>query len=90
MPVPATPSTQTVERLAAIMRRDLKLGPDQSIDQATPLIGGDHDLDSLDVLLLITSMEKEFGLKIPNAAVRQNVFQNVGTLAAFIDEQRER
>lgn len=84
-----THDTQTLQRLAAVIRRELKLGPDAALDQSTPLHGGQHDLDSLDVLLLLTSVEKEFGIKIPNQALRQNVFRTLGTLAEFIDEQRK-
>jgi acyl carrier protein len=77
----------TAQRLLVILRRDLKLGPDAPIDESTALLGGQHDLDSLDILLLLTSVEKEFGMKIPDSAVREDAFQNVGTLASYIDQR---
>lgn len=83
-----TPDPQTVARVTEILRTDLKLGPDAEIDQEMALIGGDHDLDSLDVLLLLTTIEKSFGVKIPNEAVREDAFTSVRTLACFIDERR--
>jgi acyl carrier protein len=76
-----------VDQLAFILRRDLKLGADVPIHAAMPLIGGDHDLDSLDILMLLTSVEKQFNIKIPNDAVRREAFQNVGTLARYINER---
>lgn len=79
---------QVMERLILILRRDLKLGPDVPIDARTPLMGGDYDLDSLDILMLLTSVEKEFGIKIPNEAVRREAFSAVGVLAAYIEELR--
>jgi len=79
--------SQTCERLILILRRDLKLGPDSPIDESTPLLGGQHDLDSLDILLLLTSVEKEFGIKIPNGAVGEDAFRNVGSLGKYIDQR---
>ena len=80
------PTSETSERIKALLRRDLKLGADAEVHDDTPLIGGDFDLDSLDVLLLVTSVEKEFGIKIPNEAVSQEAFGNVTTLARFVED----
>ena len=79
---------QILEQIEYILRRDLKLGADIPISPHTPLLGGDHDLDSLDILMLLTSVEKEFSIKIPNEEIRQDTFRNVGTLAGYIDERR--
>src|SRR5688572_1877128 len=79
---------QVLKRLELILRRDLKLGDDVPIKATTPLIGGDHDLDSLDVLMLVTSVEKEFNIKIPNDEVKRDIFTNVGSLAEYIDGRR--
>src|SRR5437763_13811547 len=81
------PAPQTVERIAALMRRDLKLG-DAAITAGTPLLGGDFDLDSLDVLLLVTSIEKEFGIRIADGAIGREAFRDVGTLAGFVERAR--
>jgi 3-hydroxyacyl-[acyl-carrier-protein] dehydratase len=79
-------SPQILERVQLILRRDLKLGPDALIPADMPFFGGDVDLDSLDILLLVTSIEKEFGVKIPSTAVGQEVFQNVTTLVGYIGQ----
>src|SRR5439155_838947 len=79
---------QLLERLKLILRRDLKLGPDASISDQMSFFTSDIDLDSLDMLLLVTSVEKEFGVKIPNEAVGRTVFENVSTLARYIQDQR--
>jgi acyl carrier protein len=81
----ATPVT--VDRIKSILRRDLKLGAGAVIADSMPLFGGDMDLDSLDMLLLITSVEKEFGVKVTNGTIGREVFKTVETLAAFIDGQ---
>jgi acyl carrier protein len=78
----------TIDSIAEILRVDLKLGPDVEINADTPLLGGDYDLDSLDILLLVTSIEKRFGIKIANEDVGREAFATVGTLAQFVEKTR--
>jgi 3-hydroxyacyl-[acyl-carrier-protein] dehydratase len=78
-----------LERVKTIVRRDLKLGPAAAIADDMPFFGGDLDMDSLDILLLVTSIEKEFAIKVPNAAVGRQVFENVATLTRFVQEQQK-
>ena len=85
MPPNPPPSPETIERVSGLLRKDLRLGDDAEIGGDTPLLGGDHDLDSLDVLLLVTSVEKEFGIKIPNQAVGAEAFRTVDSLARFVE-----
>lgn len=80
-------SPATIERIKNILRRDLKLGATAVIADTMPLAGGEMDLDSLDLLLLITSVEKEFGVKVANGTIGREVFRSVETLARFIDAQ---
>src|SRR5918997_2856299 len=79
-------SDETFRRVEAIIRRDLKLGADLPVTEDMPFFGGDADIDSLDILLLLSSIEKEFGLRIPSEAVGREVFANVGTLVRYIDQ----
>jgi 3-hydroxyacyl-[acyl-carrier-protein] dehydratase len=83
----AAPSRDEIlARVRTILRRDLKLGPDAAIPEDMPFTGVDVDLDSLDILLLVTSIEKEFGVKIPSSEVGQEAFQNVGTLVRYVEQ----
>jgi acyl carrier protein len=84
-----SPTDRTIERITTIMRRDLKLGPDVVIESTTPLVGGDFDLDSLDVLLLVTSIEKEFGIKVADGAIGRDAFRDVATLAGFVERAQD-
>lgn len=79
---------QIMERIKTLMRRDLKLGDAVDIQPGTPLVGGDFDLDSLDVLLLVTSLEKEFGVKLADGQIGRDAFKDVQTLAAFVEAAR--
>jgi 3-hydroxyacyl-[acyl-carrier-protein] dehydratase len=83
----ADPST--LQRIKTIVRRDLKLGAAADIPDDMPFFGGDIDMDSLDILLLVTSIEKEFGIKVPNAAVGRQVFESVATLTQFVTGQMQ-
>jgi acyl carrier protein len=75
-------------QIKRILIRDLKLEDSRLITDDMPLIGGDFDLDSLDILLLVTSIERHFGIKIPNESIGREAFANVATLAAFVEQQR--
>ena len=81
-------SHASVERVVAIIQRDLMVGPDVTLTADTPLFGGDLDLDSLDALLLMQSLEKEFGFRMPTDAFGPAVFQSPGTLTRFIENHR--
>ncbi len=78
----------TIDRIKTILRRDLKLGADARVDDEMPLAGGEFDLDSLDMLMLVTSVEKEFGFKFQNGQVGRDAFRSVRTLADFVASAR--
>ena len=69
------------------MRRDLKLGSDIVLEESTPFVGGDADIDSLDILMILSSVEREFGIKIASEEMGKQVFQNVGTLVNYLAQQ---
>ena len=77
-------AAEILPRVQTILRRDLKLGDNAPIPPDMPFFGSDMDLDSLDILLLVTSVEKEFGVKIPSSEIGKEVFQNVTTLTDYI------
>ena len=84
---PSVAEAQIRERIKLILQERLRLGPNAAITDDMPLVGGPYDLDSLDILLLVTSIEKEFGVKIEDKALGREVFQSVNALAAFVDAQ---
>src|SRR5688572_29305840 len=85
MPPVSDSHANTLQRLETIIRRDLKLGSDVPVTPDMPFFGGEADIDSLDILLLLSSVEKEFGVRIPSEDVGREVFANVGTLVRYID-----
>ena len=82
------PDIKTIERIKDILRRDLVLGKEIELLDDAALIGGDFDFDSLDMLLLVTSIEKEFAVKISDKSIGQKAFATVTSLAEFVDENK--
>jgi acyl carrier protein len=60
-----------------------------SLNESTPLFGSLPELDSLAVLELITALEERYGFEVNDADFTGEIFETVGTLAAFVDEQRQ-
>jgi 3-hydroxyacyl-[acyl-carrier-protein] dehydratase len=83
------PDPVILERVKSIVRRDLKLGASAPIADDMPFFNSEADLDSLDILLLVTSIEKEFSFKIPSQEVGKEVFENPSTLARYIQQRSE-
>jgi 3-hydroxyacyl-[acyl-carrier-protein] dehydratase len=84
MEAPRPTADEILRRVQLILRRDLKLGADARIPADMPFFGSDMDLDSLDILLLVTSIEKEFGVKVPSSEVGKQIFESVSTLTDYI------
>ncbi len=59
------------------------------IDSDAPLFGEGLGLDSIDALQLVVSMEKDFGVVVPDAATGSKVFVSVRSMADYIAEHRK-
>ncbi len=86
MEPPIDPSLR--QRVKDILRRDLKLGPDLAMPDDMPLFHGPIDIDSLDLLLVVASLERELAVKIPSEAVGEAMFRSVDTLARYVHDHR--
>lgn len=58
------------------------------IDADAPLFGDGLGLDSIDALELIVLMEKDYGIKLANAAAGKEVFKSVKSMAEYISANR--
>ncbi len=79
------PAHDTLNRVKNVIRTSLKLDGRVVLSDDMALAGGEHDLDSLDILLIVTGLEKEFGITINDAAMSKSAFESVASLAAFVD-----
>lgn len=50
------------------------------------LVGGNLDIDSIDVLELVIMLEKDYGVKIDNRELGAKVFSTFRTLAEYVHE----
>lgn len=61
-----------------------------SVTGATPLFDGGLELDSIDVLEISTLLQKEYGVLVSVAERSREIFGTVGSLAAFVEKNRNR
>jgi acyl carrier protein len=52
-----------------------------------PLLGGELEIDSIDVLQLILEIERHFGIKLVQGNFNQKHLESVNTLAAIIESK---
>ena len=104
-PTPSDLDPELLERIKVALRRDLKLDPAEPIADDMPLLGGDDgvgddgaggggpgggpEIDSIDVLLVIGTLEQEFGVSIPDRDVSERAFASVATLTAYVQRRRD-
>ncbi len=60
----------------------------EDIGDDMPLFKTGLGLDSIDALELTLNVEREYGVKVANSEQALQAFQNVSTLAAFIEQRR--
>ncbi len=60
----------------------------EEIGDATPLFDEGLGLDSIDALELVVSMEKTFGVGVPNSEVAAKALRTVNTIHDYIIEKR--
>ncbi|HEY5036087.1 MAG TPA: acyl carrier protein [Chthoniobacterales bacterium] len=76
-------------RIKEMMVKNLMLQtPADQIADDMPLFGqGGLGLDSIDALELVVSMEKTFGIGVPNSEVAKTALQSVNTIHDYIVAQ---
>jgi acyl carrier protein len=75
------------EQLKPIILKSLRitdLTPEDLRDDQ-PLMGGELEIDSIDVLQLILEIERHFGIKLVQANFDQKHFESLDTLAAIVE-----
>lgn len=80
------PSAETLERVKQVVRESIKIDKAAVLADDMKLVGGEYEIDSLDVLLIITNVEKEFGVQIREGTIDKTAFATVGTLADFVEK----
>jgi acyl carrier protein len=59
-------------------------GRSASFDRATPLLGAIPELDSMAVMSIITGLEDQLGVVVPDDEFDGSIFATVGSLTDFV------
>jgi acyl carrier protein len=82
-------SRTTLEQVASIVGSTLGIEDRaMSFSAATPLLGSVPELDSFAVVEIATALEAHFGFEIDESEFTADVFETLGSLAAFVDASR--
>ncbi len=86
------PDNDLRHRIKEMLVKNLMLQtPADQITDELPLFGpGGLGLDSIDALELVVSMEKTFGVGVPNSEVAAKALQTVNSMHDYIIEKLER
>jgi acyl carrier protein len=82
---------QDVEaRIKRIIVEKLELGTKtKQLTSETPLIDGGLNMDSINVLELISLIEEEFGIVVGDEDMNIELLGNIGSLAAYVRTQMQ-
>jgi acyl carrier protein len=75
------------EQLKTIIIRSLRirdLTPEELRDDQ-PLLGGDLEIDSIDILQLILEIERHFGIKLVDGEFDESAWKSIDRLAATVE-----
>ncbi len=77
-----------IDEVRMVLGNVLQLGNRAAaLDANTPLLGSLPELDSLAVATVITGIEDYFDIYVEDDELSAEVFQTMGTLAAFVDRK---
>ena len=82
-------TTSTFDEVKALVAETLGITDRlDSLDASTGLLGSLPELESLAVAELLAEIEDRFGVEIDHSHVTMDMFETLGTLAAFVDANR--
>mgnify|MGYP002624501814 FL=1 len=82
-----------IEELKTKIREALNLEDltNEDIDADAPLFGDDGiGLDSIDTLEIIMLLEKNYGIRLANAAEGKEIFKSISTIADYVAKNRKK
>jgi acyl carrier protein len=62
----------------------------EEIDSQAPLFGEGLGLDSIDALEIIVLLEKNYGIRLANAAEGKTIFTSIENIAKYVFENRKK
>lgn len=77
-----------LEQVKSILRDALQLSSRaDGFNEKTPLLGSLAEFDSMAVVAVLTLVEERFGVTIHDDEISADVFETVGSLMTFVEEQ---
>lgn len=85
----ATDELKTAIKEMMVENLMLKVSKEE-IGDDLPLFGAEGlGLDSIDALELVVSLEKRFGVSVPNSEVAKSALATVNTIADYVEQHRK-
>ena len=77
------------EQLKPIILKSLRITDmtPEDLRDDQPLLGGELEIDSVDILQLVLEIERHFGIKLVEANFDQKHFESLNTLASIIESK---
>ena len=86
-----TQTSQTMSTLndvKTVLAQSLQLGARaDTLTADSPLLGALPELDSMAVVLILTSLEEHFGFTVEDDEISADTFATLGTLTAFAEQK---
>ena len=65
--------------------------PLEEMDENAPLFGEEGiGLDSIDALEIIVLLEKNYGIRLANAAEGKEIFKSIAAIAEYVEKNRKK
>ena len=82
-------SADTLDRVTTVIVKTLGIQDRaHTLDASTELFGSMPELDSMAVVALAVALEREFDFEIDDEDFTGEVFETIGTLAEFVEENK--
>jgi acyl carrier protein len=79
----------TVDQVKSLIGQTLGIADRvDSMNASTGLLGSLPELDSMAVVELLIAIEERFGFEVNSSDIAAGTFETVGTLAAYVEENR--
>jgi acyl carrier protein len=70
--------------IARVLSESIRPGGNATLGRDTSLLEGGLDLDSVELLELVVTLEKSFEVTIEDDELKIELFETIGSLAAFL------
>jgi acyl carrier protein len=78
----------TLNEVKKVLAQSLQLGTRaDTLNADSPLLGALPELDSMAVVMILTTMEEHFGFTVDDDEISADTFATLGTLTAFAEQK---